>query len=258
MTRGRCGLTAPCGYDPDDAAQPASEGRQIGLAHRPARRGLREIAPLLLGIVPFSVVVGVTAVDRGYGLDGAVLSSVVVYAGAAQLVFFDLVAGGTPLAVAIGSGLLVNARMLMYGAGLAPLFADLSLPRRAAGAYLMTDPGYALTALRYRHVEESVASRWRYYLTVGTTMWLVWQAGTVAGALLGDLVPDWLPADLGLPLMMIALLMLSMTDRATLVAAVTSGVVVTLAWPLPAGLGLLVGALAGVAAGTVVALRGRR
>ena len=50
-------------------------------------------------------------------------------------------------------------------------------------------------------------------------------------------------------------LRLPVTDRATLAAAVVSGVVATLAAGLANNAGLLVGAFSGIAAGTVVALR---
>lgn len=49
------------------------------------RRGVRDVAPLLLGIAPFGLVAGVAAMNAGLTLEQAVGMSIIVFAGAAQL-----------------------------------------------------------------------------------------------------------------------------------------------------------------------------
>jgi len=43
--------------------------------------GVRDVSPLLLGIVPFGLVAGIAAVNAGLGLAEAVGMSVIVFAG---------------------------------------------------------------------------------------------------------------------------------------------------------------------------------
>ena len=63
------------------------------------RRGVRDVAPLLPGIVPFGMVVGIAAVNAGLHLGEAVSMSVVVFAGASQLAAIELLETDAPLLI---------------------------------------------------------------------------------------------------------------------------------------------------------------
>lgn len=79
------------------------------------------------------------------------------------------------------------------------------------------------------------------------------------GTFLGGLVPGWIPLELAIPLTFLLLLLLPLIKhRAGLVAAGVGGVAALLADPLPLGLGLLVGAAAGLVAGGIVLVRTER
>ena len=53
---------------------------------------------MLLGILPFGLVVGVVAVESGFRTLDALGLSVAIFAGASQLAAIDLLARGAPLA----------------------------------------------------------------------------------------------------------------------------------------------------------------
>ncbi|MUV57160.1 AzlC family ABC transporter permease, partial [Halogeometricum sp. CBA1124] len=63
------------------------------------RRGVRDVSPILVGIVPFGLVAGVAAVDAGLSPLQAVGLSMVVFAGASQLAIVDLLSRNAELAV---------------------------------------------------------------------------------------------------------------------------------------------------------------
>jgi predicted branched-subunit amino acid permease len=75
--------------------------------------------------------------------------SVVVFAGAAQLAVIDLLRTDTPLVVVILTGVVVNLRMLMYSASLAPYFQQYRARWKALLAYFLTDQAYAVAVARY-------------------------------------------------------------------------------------------------------------
>jgi len=68
------------------------------------RRGVRDVAPLLLGIIPFGLVAGIATVNAGLGLPAAVGLSVVVFAGASQLAALELLGQNAPLTVVVRNG----------------------------------------------------------------------------------------------------------------------------------------------------------
>ncbi|MFC7046926.1 AzlC family ABC transporter permease [Halobacteriaceae archaeon GCM10025711] len=209
--------------------------------------GVRDVAPLLLGVAPFALVAGIATVNAGLDLRHAVGLSVVVFAGASQLAALELVGRDAPFTVVVVTAAVINLRMLMYSASIAPYFRALTARWKALLAYLLTDQAYALSVARYRS-DADVSRRW-YYLGVAVTLWVVWQTGTVAGVLLGSGVPDAWGLEFAVPLVFLALLVPAMEDRSTTLAGLVAGAVAVLGAGLPLNLGLLVGATAGIAAG---------
>lgn len=212
--------------------------------------GVRDVSPLMLGIVPFALVAGIAAVDAGLTLVEAVGMSVIVFAGASQLAALDLLGSNAPLAVVIGTAAVINLRMVMYSASIAPYFAEYDRKVRAGLAYVLTDQAYALSVARFAREEDT--DRLAYYLGVAGSIWLVWQVGTVAGVLLGAGVPPDLGLSFAVPLVFLALLVPAMKDRPTTAAGVVAGVVAVGAAGVPYNLGLLIGAVTGIAVGLAV------
>ncbi|MFB6193504.1 MAG: AzlC family ABC transporter permease, partial [Halobaculum sp.] len=211
--------------------------------------------PVVVGIVPFGLVAGATAVGAGLSALQAVALSAVVFAGASQLAMIELFGRDATLAVVVATALIVNARFLMYSASLAPHLAADDSRWRGLAAYLLTDQAFALSVARYADGLAGVDRRRWYYLGTAAPLWVVWQLCTVAGALAGARVPPWLPLEFAVPLTFLALLVPVLEDAPRVGAAVVGGSVATLGASLPFNAGLLAGALAGVATGVVLAER---
>lgn len=211
------------------------------------RSGIRDGSPLLPGVVPFGVVVGIASVDAGLHLGEAVAMSVVVFAGASQLAVLDLLGSDAPLAIVLLTGTVINLRMLMYSASIAPYLKELSGRLKATLAYVLTDQAYALSIVRYR--SERSVDRVAYYLGVAVTLWVAWQIATVAGFLLGAGIPEAWGLDFAVPLVFLAVLVPAIEDWPGVVAALVGGSVAVVAAGLPLNLGLLVGAVAGIVGG---------
>lgn len=242
-------------YAPDSMLRvPTSDARpQVARAFW---RGVADMAPILLGVVPFGLVAGVAAVDAGIGVVGAVAFSVVVFAGASQIAAITLLGAGAPATVAVFTGIVINLRMVMYSASIAQQFTQVSLPRRLVGAYLLTDQAYAVSvADHHRHPERSIRERIAVYLGAALALWLTWQVSTVVGAVGGGLVPADVPLEFAIPLAFLSLLVPAMTDRPAVLAAVVGGVVATLGVGLPHNLGMPLGAVTGVVSGWLAARR---
>lgn len=220
------------------------------------RAGATAVAPIVVGIAPFGLVAGAAAVERGLTLPDAVALSVGIFAGASQLAAIEVLGRGGSVVVAVVTVLVINLRMLMYSASLAPWLADEAPRRRWLAAYLLTDQAYALSLVRYGDADDELpaADRIWYYLGVAVTLWSSWQVCTVVGAVLGGGIPDAVPLGFAIPLVFLTLLPPAVTDRPTVVAAVVGAVVASVGATWPANLGMLAGAVSGIAAGAGVAL----
>ena len=217
------------------------------------RRGVRDVSPLLLGVAPFGVVAGIAAIEAGLTLPQALGMSIIVFAGAAQLAAIELIGQGTPLSIIIVTAIVINLRMLMYSASIAPYLTSLPARVRSGLAYLLTDQAYALSISRYRAGDTT--DRVSYYLGVAVTLWGVWQITTVVGALAQAGIPESLGLEFAVPLVFLALLVPAMEDGPTTVAGLIGGTVATVGAGLPLNLGLLVGATVGIAAGLLAERR---
>ncbi len=220
------------------------------------RAGLTVTTPVLIGVVPFGLVAGAAAVGAGLSVLQAAALSVVVFAGASQLAMIELLGQDGALLVVVGTALIINSRLVMYSASLAPHFVEEDSRWRGLMAYILTDQAFALAVTRYAEGLEGVTRRRWYFLGTAAPLWAVWQVCTVIGAVAGARVPAWLPLRFAVPLTFLALLVpAAVQNRATATAAIVGGSVATAGITFPFNLGLLAGALAGVAVGTLVAVR---
>lgn len=210
---------------------------------------LRDIAPILVGVAPFGLIVGVAAVDAGLEAFQAYAVSPLVFAGAAQLAALDLIGRDGAVVVVILTPLVINARFVMYSASLAPWFRPASPSAKVAAAYLLTDQAFAVSIIRYTRRKEGTRVRMSYYFAAALALWLTWQVTSLVGVLVGAAIPAEWSLDFAVPLVFMALLVPAVVDRPTAVAAAVGAAVAVATTGLPFNLGLLSGAAAGIGAG---------
>ena len=216
--------------------------------------GAREISVLVPGIFPFGMVAGISAMQAGLTPLQAFGGSLFIFAGASQLVAYELIGNAAPVLLIVLAALTVNLRFLLYSTALAPLMAPLPLRLRALCAYIMTDQAYAFGYRRWtEHPERPFPQA--YYMGAALPLLATWLSSTVAGILLGSGVPDEWGLQFAVPLCFIAILVPAVKDRATLAAALVGGSVAILLGGLPWKLSLLIGALCGIIAGVLLSAR---
>ncbi len=217
-------------------------------ANRAFFDGVRGVAPLLVGIVPFGLILGVAAASATIGTLPAWSTSWIIFAGAAQLVTIELTNAQAAAIVVIVTALVVNLRHTMYSAVLADHFRAFPPAWRFGLPYLMTDQAFAVSITRFAEVDDPGYKRW-FFLGAGLCLWLPWQVTTATGALLGTQVPAEWSLDFAIPLVFLVLLIIAVRDRPGLVAAVVGGAVAVAARDVDYHLGLVIAAVSGIAAG---------
>jgi 4-azaleucine resistance transporter AzlC len=219
--------------------------------------GCREIAPVLLGTIPFGLVAGIVAVASGLTPLQGVALSVLSFSGIAQLVTCQLIAANSPAIVTIMAAAIVSLRLLMYSAAIAPHLSHLTPRWRALLAFLMTDQSFAMTVKRFSEAGDVRHRHW-YFLGSALTLYVFWQASVIAGVVAGAQVPtDW-SLDFVVVLTFIALLVPAVRTRADLAAAIVAFGVALAAAGLPYRLSLVVASMAGIASGMAIELGRRR
>jgi 4-azaleucine resistance transporter AzlC len=213
--------------------------------------GVRDEAPILLGVAPFGLLFGALAISSHIPSLAAQAMSSVIFAGSAQFIAAQLYGSGTAGLVILMVVFVVNLRHALYSASIAPHVKDLKPGWKALLAYLLTDEAYAVTITHYNKEGDGSNRHW-YFLGAGLTLWTSWQISTALGIFIGAQIPANWPLDFVLPLTFIALVVPALKDRAGVAAAVVAGVIGLLAAGLPYKTGLLLAALIGILTGLLV------
>ena len=220
--------------------------------------GIRAMLPIMVAGIPFGMIFGAVAVAGGMPASLAQAMSTVIFAGSAQFIAADLIAGGASAVVLLMTTCIVNLRHLLYSASLAPHVGHLPWRWRLFLAYLLTDEAYAVSILHYEDPDSPSPMRHWFFLGAGLALWVDWQLSTAIGIFLGTRIPEAWSLDFVLALTFIGIIVPVLKDKPQIAAALVAGVVALLAASLPFELGLMAAALSGILTGVLLAGSDRR
>lgn len=214
------------------------------------RQGVADALPVALGIAAWGIVAGVAVARSGMGTGLAILMSILVYAGSAQVVVLPLVVADAPVWVIWVTTLCVCLRFVAFSYNLRPYFAHLSRPRRALVAYLMGDTIFALFVRRY---PKPAGSREQdlYYAGAASASYAAWQASIVTGIVAGAAIPASWGIGFAGTMALLALTCSLLRSPSTWIAAVVAGCAAVAAYALPLRLNIVVAVAAAIAFGAL-------
>jgi 4-azaleucine resistance transporter AzlC len=210
--------------------------------------GFRQMIPLALFVMLFGAAFGLAATQAGLPQTRAVVTSMVVFAGAAQFGALELWGPQVPLLTLALTVFAINARHLLMGASLYPWLRHLPPARRFGLMTLASDSNWALTMQALARGQPGLG----LLLGGGIALWVFWALGTWLGAAFGGVVSD--PRRWGLDMVMgcffLAIVLGGPRDRRMLAAWTAAAGASLLAHQfLPENSHVVVGALAGGLAG---------
>ncbi|MEZ4632000.1 MAG: AzlC family ABC transporter permease [Deinococcales bacterium] len=215
--------------------------------------GVRSILPLLLGVLPLGLVAGVTGVSIGFSPCESLMASSIIFAGAAQIAAYQLLALQSPLIVVWFAVFMINLRHIMYSASIAPHFKGVTMPLRMLAAYVMTDQAYIFGLQRFNQAEaQTSAHKIYFYWGVSLFIWLMWVLAAASGAYLGAAIPTSWGLDFIVPLMFMALVIPNINNIPSFGAALSAALIALLTYNLPFRLGLIVASLCGMGIGVLL------
>ena len=144
----------------------------------------RDLLAIVLAIAVVGASFGAIAVASGLPWWMPSLLSVLVFAGGSQFMVVGVVAAGGGLVAAVLGALLLNARHLPFGLAVGDIMGR-GLLARLFGSHLLIDESVAF-AMAQKDPAKARAVFW----TLGSAAFVVWNLGTLAGALAGQGIGD--------------------------------------------------------------------
>jgi predicted branched-subunit amino acid permease len=214
-------------------------------------RGARDMTGTSLGIAAWGLLTGIAMTNSGLPLPLAILMSLIVFAGSAQLAALPLLVSGAPLWVIWATALCVNLRFVIFSAGWRRYFAALPRGQRLRMAYFSADLNYALFVKRFPQpapLSQSVP----YFWGAVALNWPAWQIPSLIGLLVGNRIPTAWGLGFAGTLALLGLTYSLLNDRATWISAVVAGAAAVAAYALPLKLNILVAIAAAVVVGLLI------
>src|SRR5438067_1890744 len=149
--------------------------------------------------------------------------SLFVFAGASQFAMIQLFKDGVAWPAIVATVLLINLRHLLMAAALRPHFARVSVVRRLAAAFVLTDEAFAMAIGWFRRGRTEVA----YYATFAVALYVLWNAATLVGLILGPSIggPRRFGVDFAITATFIAIVVLGVRRRSDVVVAVAAALI---------------------------------
>ena len=189
-------------------------------------KGIMDVSPLMIPVVPFGLIFGVLAIDIGFSPLETMGMSLIIFGGASQIVLLQLFSGGASSLVIISSVGAVNSRHLLYGAVVSEHLSDLKLIWKIIISYFLIDQAFAISNEYLKKNKQS--NKYFHLVGGGATCWVIWQSTTFLGIVLGEAIPDKLGLSFAVPLTFLALLVNDFRKLINVGVIIISGLVATI------------------------------
>ncbi|WP_374522145.1 AzlC family ABC transporter permease [Hydrogenophaga sp.] len=217
--------------------------------------GVRDQGSVAMGISAWGLMTGVAMVKSGLSVAEALLMTLIVYAGSAQLAAVPMMVSGAPLWVILAAAFCVNLRFVVFSAHLRPYLMHLPRWQRLVRGYVTGDLSYVFFARRYPkpgQTPDELARQQAYLMGNCAVNYVGWMTASVVGVVLANAIPtEWGLGFAGI-LALLGVLCSLATSRLRVLSAGVAGAAAVAAWALPLKLNILVAIASAVAVCLVI------
>ena len=156
-------------------------------------RGIRESGPLLIGLLPFALILGMQGGQKGMSWLEMLLMTGMNFAGGSEFAAVNAWVHPLPIALIAGMTLMINSRHILMGAALAPYLRHLPMKKILPALFFMCDESWAMgmaEARKRRTLGLSAAFNLPYYAGVCFILYTTWISFAACGAALGPKLGD--------------------------------------------------------------------
>src|SRR3712207_380361 len=144
--------------------------------------------PVMIGFVPFALVLGAQAAQKGLSVAEVPLMTGLNFGGGSEFAVIKLWTSPPHVLLIVAITFLVNSRHLLMGATLAPLMRHLLKRKAFPALFFMCDESWAMGLADARKAASSLSLG--YYMGVSIGLYLSWVVFTAIGALAGPALGD--------------------------------------------------------------------
>ncbi|TCB74281.1 AzlC family ABC transporter permease [Acinetobacter sp. ANC 4177] len=158
------------------------------------KRGLKTSIPLLLGIIPFALVLGAQATQKGLSFAEVSLLTGLNFAGGSEFAILEVWTNPPNIIMLIFITFLVSSRHLLMGASLAPYLRHLPNRTVFTALFFMCDESWALSLAdaqkKQHYLGIQRAFSMLFYAGLCFALYLMWIGFTTLGAIIGPVLGD--------------------------------------------------------------------
>lgn len=158
------------------------------------RRGLKTSIPMLLGIIPFALVLGAQAVQKGFSTLELSLLTGLNFAGGSEFAILEMWTNPPQLLMLMFITFLINSRHLLMGASLVPYLKHLPNKTVFPALFFMVDESWAISFADAQKNQQKFgyqhAFSMPFYAGLCFALYVMWLGFTTLGALIGPILGD--------------------------------------------------------------------
>ncbi|NNG83016.1 AzlC family ABC transporter permease [Acinetobacter sp. ANC 5378] len=158
------------------------------------KRGVKTSIPLLLGIIPFALVLGAQATKKGFSFLEVPLLTGLNFAGGSEFAILEVWTNPPNILMLIFITFLVNSRHLLMGASLVPYLRHLPNKKVFPALFFMVDESWAVS-LADAQKRQSISGYQQafcmpFYAGLCFALYIMWVGFTSLGAIIGPVLGD--------------------------------------------------------------------
>lgn len=158
------------------------------------KRGVKISIPMLLGIIPFALVLGAQATQKGFSFIEVPLFTGLNFAGGSEFAILELWTNPPNILMLMFITFLVNSRHLLMGASLVPYLRHLPNKQVFPALFFMCDESWAvaLADAQKRQAQTGInhAFNLSFYAGLCFSLYLMWVGFTALGGAIGPILGD--------------------------------------------------------------------
>ncbi|KLT72601.1 branched-chain amino acid ABC transporter permease [Neisseria arctica] len=150
-------------------------------------RGMKDCLPILVGILPFALILGVQGGQKGMTIVEMPLMAGLNFAGGSEFAAVGLWQHPLPIVLILAVTFMINTRHILMGAALAPYIRHMPMKKVLPLLFVMTDESWAMAFadINRRKAAGLPAFSLFYYWGVSIALYVVWIIFTTLGTAIG-------------------------------------------------------------------------
>lgn len=160
---------------------------------REARRGFVTGLPVTAAFIPFGLVLGASAAQKGLSMGEVFLMTALNFAGGSEMAVIQVWTWPPNILLIALITLLINSRHILMGATLVPYLRSHSRRNCLIALYIMCDESWAVAHADIRrrlHLPQHACLSLPFYFGVAASMYVTWFTSCTLGACIGPVLGD--------------------------------------------------------------------